>query len=76
MVSFNFSRLYSILSIILLFNKEVVSPTLYSLSSSASRVAATGADTLLYNSLIVFPKNAFIFMTYLKKNLKHFMDKK
>ena len=53
-MSFNLSRPYSIFSIILLYNKEAVSCTLYSLSASASRVAATGADTTLYNFVIWF----------------------
>ena len=51
---------YHIFSIILLYNKEVVSRTLWSLSASASRVAATGADTVLYNFEIVFLKNELI----------------
>ena len=53
-MSFNLSRTYSILSIILLYNKEAVLRTLCSLSASASGVAVTGADTALYNLLIVF----------------------
>ena len=51
---------YPIFSIILLYNKEAVSHTPCSLSASASRVAATGADTVLYNFEIVFLKNVFI----------------
>ena len=58
---FNLSCQYPIFSIILLYNKEAVSRTLCSLSASASRVAATGADTALYNFEIVFLKNVFIF---------------
>ena len=57
-----------IFSIILLYNKEVVSRMLCSLSASAFRVAATGADTALYNFEIAFLKNVFIFYyTFLRK---------
>ena len=48
-MSFNHCCRYPISSIILLYNKEAVSHTLCSLSASASRVAATGADTALYS---------------------------
>ena len=51
---------YLIFSIILLYNQEVVSRSLCSLSASASRVAVTGADTALYNFEIIFHKNVFI----------------
>ena len=51
-MSFNLSHPYSILSIILLYNKEAVSCTLCSFSASASLVAATGADTALYQFAI------------------------
>ena len=61
MMYFNFFSPYSIFSTILLYNKEEVSRTLYSLSASASRVAATGADTALYNFEIIFLKNVFTF---------------
>ena len=44
-----FQFLSSIFSTILLYNKEAVSRTLCSLFVSASRVAARGADTALYN---------------------------
>ena len=54
------SCLYPIFSIILLYNKEVVSRAPCSLSASASRVAVKGADTPLYNFEIVFLKNMFI----------------
>ena len=47
---------------VLLYNKETVSRTLSSLSASAFRVAATGADIALYNFEIVFLKNEFIFL--------------
>ena len=59
-MSFNLSRPYLIFYIILLYNKEAFSRTLCSLSTSASRVAATGADTALYNFEIVFLKNELI----------------
>ena len=59
---------HPIFSIILLYNKEVVSSTLCSLSASTSRVAATGADAALYNFEILFLKNVFIFYyTFLRK---------
>ena len=48
-MSFSLSCPYPISSVILLYNKEVVSSTLCSPSASASHVAATGADTALYN---------------------------
>ena len=66
-----------ILSIILLYNKEAVSRTLYSLSASAPRVAATGADTALYNFEIVILKNEFIvyFKYVFEKFFKNFMDR-
>ena len=57
---FNLSCLYPIFSIILLYNKEVVSRAPCSLSASASRVAVKGADTPLFNFEIVFLKNMFI----------------
>ena len=61
-MSFNLSFCpYPIFSIILLYNKEVISRTLCSLSASASRVAVTGADTALYNFEIVFLKNVLSF---------------
>ena len=53
-MSFNLSHPYLTLYIILLYSKEVVSRTLCSLSTIASRVAAT-ADNALYN-LLIFPK--------------------
>ena len=60
-MSFNLSCCpYPIFSIVLLYNKEVVSSVLWSLSASASHVGATGADTPLYNFEIVFLKNVFI----------------
>ena len=59
--SFSLSYPYSMFSIVLLYNKEAVSRTLCSLSASAPRVTATGADTALYNFEIVFLKNVFIF---------------
>ena len=62
---------YPIFSIILLYNKKAVSRTLCSLSASASRVAATGADTVLYNFEIVFLKNVFIvYFMFLRNFLK------
>ena len=57
---FNLSRPYPIFSIILLYNKEAVSRTLCSLSASVFRVAATGADTGLYNFEILFLRNELI----------------
>ena len=48
-MSFNVSCPYPIFFTILLYNKEAVSRTLCSLSVRASGVAATGADTALYN---------------------------
>ena len=59
-MSFSLSCPYPIFFIILLYNKEAVSPTLYSRSLSTSRVAATGADTGLYNFEVVFLKNELI----------------
>ena len=59
-MSFSISCAYPIFSIILLYNKEAISRTPYSLSASASRIAATGADTALYNFEIVFLKNKLI----------------
>ena len=53
------SHPYPILSIILLYNKEAVSRTLYSLSASESLVAATVADTALHSFEIVFLKLYF-----------------
>ena len=55
------SRPHTIFSIILLYSKEAVSRTLYSLSASASRVAVTGSDTALCNLETAFLKNVFIF---------------
>ena len=46
---------------ILLYNKEAVSRTFYSLSASASRISAMSADTALYNFEIVFLKMELIF---------------
>ena len=60
-LSFSLPRPYPILSIILLYNKKAVPRTLFSLSTSASRVAVTGADIALYNFEIVFLKNVFVF---------------
>ena len=60
-MSFNVSCPYPIFSIILLYNKEVISRTPCSLFASASCVAATGAHTALYNFEIAFLKNEFIF---------------
>ena len=65
-MSFILSRSYSILSTILLYNKEAVSRTLYSLSVSASRVAVTEADTVLHSFEMVFPKNVSIFINDFK----------
>ena len=62
-LSFNLSCPYPIFSIILLYNKEVVSPTLCSLSASASRVAATGADTALYHFVNWFLIQLVMFIT-------------
>ena len=45
-MSFSLSCPYPLFSTILLYNKEAVSGTLCSLSAG---VAATGADTALYN---------------------------
>ena len=61
-LSLNLSRSYPILCIILLYNKEVVSHLLCSLSASASRIAATGADTALYNFEIVFLIQLVVFI--------------
>ena len=47
--SFNLFRPYPTFSIILLYNKEVASRILCSLFANASHIAATGADTTLYN---------------------------
>ena len=67
-MSFNLSCCpYPIFSIILLYNKEVVSRTLCSISASASCVA-TGADKTLYNFEIVFLKNVFIFYFMFLRN--------
>ena len=53
-MSFNLSCCpHPIFSIIVLYNKEVVSRMLCSLSASAPRVAATGVDTTLCNFEIV-----------------------
>ena len=69
-MSFSLSRPYPIFSIILLYNKEAVSCTLCSLSTSASRVAVTGADAALYNFEIVFLKIVLIFYyTFLRNFL-------
>ena len=65
---FNLSRPFHIFSIILLYNKEAVSRTLCSISASASRVAATGADTAVHNFEIVFLKNVFVFYKYIFGN--------
>ena len=76
-ISFNLSHPYPIFSIILLYNKETISRMLYSLSESAFRVAATGADTALYNFEIVFLKNEFILYWYIFENFfENFMDRK
>ena len=76
-ISFNLSRLYPTFSIILLYNKEAISRMLYSLSESAFRVAAKGADTALYNFEIVFLKNEFILYWYIfEKFFGNFMDRK
>ena len=65
-MSFILSRSYSILSTILLYNKEAVSRTLYSLSVSASRVAVTEVDTVLHSFEMVFLKNVSIFISDFK----------
>ena len=70
------SRPDPILSINLLYNKEAVSRRLCSLSASASCVAATVADTALYNFEIVFLKNVFIFYYVFEKFFENFMDRK
>ena len=49
------------LSIILLYNKEVASRTFCSLSASASLVASTIAETAWYDLLIVFLIQLVIF---------------
>ena len=43
---------YPVLSLILLYNKEALSHALLSLSASASRFGAAGADTNLYTFTI------------------------
>ena len=74
-MSFSLSRPYPIFSIILLYNKEVVSRTLCSFSASASPVAATGADIALYNLEIAFLKYVFTFYQYVfEKFFEIFMD--
>ena len=60
-MSFSLSCPYLIFPIILLYSEEAVSCTLCSLSASASGVAATGTDTVLYNFEIVFLENEFVF---------------
>ena len=76
-LSFNFSCPYPIFSTILLYNKEAVSRTLFSLSASASRVAVTGAYTALYNFEIVFLKNVFIvLLIHFWEIFDNFMDTK
>ena len=56
--SYDVFQFLSSISIILLYNKKAVSRTLCSLSASA---AATGANTELYNFVIVFLKKVLIF---------------
>ena len=68
-MSFNLCRPYHILPIILLYNKEAVSPTLCSLSASASRVATTGADMALYSLEIVFLIQLVMFI-YTQSSIK------
>ena len=68
---------YSPSSCYTIYNKEAVSHTLSSLSTSASHVAVTGADTALYNFEIVFLKNVRIpYYMFLEKFLSNFMEKK
>ena len=74
-MSFNLSSPYPILSIILLYDKEAVSCTLCNLYASASLVAATGADTALYNFEIVFLKNVLMFtIGFLRNVFQNFSD--
>ena len=70
--SFNLSLPYSILSVILLYNKKSASRVLYSLFESESCVAAADADTALHNLLILFLKNVFIFIIYFLKLVRGF----
>ena len=49
----NLSLSCSILCFILLYNKETVSHTLYSISESALRVTAIGAEAVLYTLLVI-----------------------
>ena len=68
---------YSPSSCYTIYNKEAVSHTLSNLSTSASRVAVTGADTALYNFEIVFLKNVrILYYMFLEKFLSNFMEKK
>ena len=68
---------YSPSSCYTIYNKEAVSHTLSNLSTSASRVAVTGADTALYNFEIVFLKNVrVLYYMFLEKFLSNFMEKK
>ena len=66
-MSFNLSFcLYPIFSIILLYNKEVISLTLYRFSASASCVAVTGADTACIILKLYFSKMNSSFLKHLK----------
>ena len=76
-MSFNLSHPYPILSIILLYNKETVSPRPWSLSASTSRVAATGTDTAFYSLEIVFYIQLVMFIIYrLLENFEEFYGQK
>ena len=67
---------YTIFSIILLYNKEVISRTLSSLSTSASCAAVTGPDPVLYNFEIVYSKmnSSFYFNTFLRNFYGQYAD--
>ena len=76
-MSFNLSHPYPTLSIILLYNKETVSRRPWSLSASASRVAATGTDTDFYSLEIVFYIQLVMFIIYrLLENFEEFYGQK
>ena len=76
-ISFNLSHPYPTLSIVLLYNKETVSHRPWSLSASASRVAATGTDTAFYSLEIVFYIQLVMFIIYrLLENFEEFYGQK